>query len=86
MYHENPDGIDTVAEEQLDELRDENRRLYEMMKRYRNQLGIVTQNRDWLARALADMRVERDRALANADQLRGVVTSLRTKLRAARAD
>jgi len=85
MY-ENPDGIDTVAEEQLDELRDENRRLYEMMKRYRNQLGIVTQNRDWLARALADMRVERDRALANADQLRAVVTSLRTKLRAARAD
>jgi uncharacterized coiled-coil DUF342 family protein len=69
-YHENPDGIDTVAEEQLDELRDENRRLFEKVQAYRNQLGIVTQNRDWLARALADMRVERDRLLAEVAMFR----------------
>lgn len=57
IYREVPagDGIDTVAEEQLDELR--------------RRLRLMTDNRNYLANALTNLRCERDRWRHTAEAL-----------------
>lgn len=85
-HTDSPDGIDTIAEDQLADLRYENQRLWLALKDARFQLheakrsnGLIGANRDWLARVLTDMRCERDRLVAEVTSLRRTVASFRRK-------